>query len=83
MLKNDLIGFTQEFHVNAILPKLYTSLFLTLIPKNKNPIGLEEYKPICLVGSVYKVLSKIMALKLKLGLGSIIFLTQSAFIPSR
>src|SRR4051812_27768417 len=34
-----------------------TPSFLDLIPKVENPQGLEEFRPICLIGSMYKVVS--------------------------
>lgn len=83
MLKSDVLGFLQEFHVNDTLPNTFTYSFLNLIPKNKNAIGLEEYRPICLVGSLYKILSKILASRLKKVLSSIISLNQSALNPRR
>lgn len=46
----DIIGFVQEFHRNAKLPKAMTSSFLTLIPKFDNPQGLDDYMHICLIG---------------------------------
>jgi len=41
------------------------ALFITLIPKKDNPSNLNEFRPISLVGCVYKILSKIMANRLK------------------
>lgn len=65
ILKSDVLGFFQEFHSNDVLPKSFISYFLTLIPNNKNHVSLNEYKPLCLVGSLYKVLSKLLATRLK------------------
>lgn len=83
MLKSDVTGFIQKFHDNFILPKAYTSSFLTLIHKNKNVIGLEEYIPSYLVCNLYKILSEILASRLKKVLSNIISLNQYAFIPDR
>lgn len=54
------------------------STFLALIPKNKNPI-----RPISLCNVLYKIISKVLANRLKLILPNIIFSTQSAFIQGR
>ncbi|XP_058784431.1 uncharacterized protein LOC131659235 [Vicia villosa] len=59
------------------------SSFLTLIPKCKNPLSLDDYRPICLVGCMYKVVAKLLAGRLKGVLNSIIFNSQSAFVPGR
>lgn len=75
--------FHPVLYSKATLPKAITSYFLTLIPNNKNPIDLEEYKPICLVDNLYKILSKILASRLNKFIGNIISLTQCAFITGR
>lgn len=73
----------KDFHVKTILPKAITSLFLTLIPKIQHSINLGEYIPICLVGSLYKILAKLLAARLKIAIGGLISHCQSAFIPVR
>jgi len=59
------MGFMREFHRNAVLPKAVTASFLTLIPKGNHPQSLTEYRPICLIGCMRKILSKLMANRLK------------------
>jgi hypothetical protein len=54
IVKKDVIAFFKEFHENAFLPKALTSSFLTLIPKKDHPLGLHDYRPICLIGSITK-----------------------------
>lgn len=83
IIKEDIMGFFKEFHLNASLPKALTSSFLALIPKVKNPSLLKEFRPICLIGSLYKILSKVLAKRLKDYLGSLISICQTAFIPQR
>ncbi|XP_058775701.1 uncharacterized protein LOC131649975 [Vicia villosa] len=61
LIKEDLMKLCNDFYSKVTLVKAITSSFLTLIPKNKNPQDLFEYRPICLVGSIYKILEKILA----------------------
>jgi hypothetical protein len=56
---------------------------LAIIPKKDHPQALSDYRPICLVSSMYKVLSKILAGRLKKVLDKIILKVQSAFLPNR
>jgi hypothetical protein len=77
------MNFLNEFHGSAALPKEFTASFLTLIPKKDHPQALSDYRPICLVTSMYKILSKILAGRLKIVLGKLISNVQSTFIPNR
>jgi hypothetical protein len=83
IIKIDIMNFLHEFFESATLPKAFTASFLTLIPKKDHAQALSEYRPICLVTSMYKLLSKIMAGRLKQVLGKLISKVQSAFVPNR
>jgi hypothetical protein len=73
----------DQFYGNASLPKGILSYFLTLIPKVKNPEKLGDYRPISLLGCIYKLLSKVLAARLAKVMGSIISASQSAFLKGR
>ncbi|KAK2409977.1 hypothetical protein QL285_045372 [Trifolium repens] len=83
IIKGDIMDFFFEFYNNAILPKAITASFLTLIPKKDHPQELSDYRPICLISCVYKLLSKVLAARLKTVLGKVISPIQSAFLPNR
>lgn len=46
--------------------------FIALIPKKKGEMELKDYRPICLIGSVYKVTAKVLAERLKKVIGKLI-----------
>jgi hypothetical protein len=75
--------FMVEFHRNGKLTKGINSTFIALIPKVDNPQSLNEFRPISLVGSLYKILAKVLANRLRMVLGSVISDSQSAFIKGR
>lgn len=64
-LKPDFWGMLEEFRENAKLSKMFLSYFLALIPKTKNPQVLGDFRPISLLGCLYKVLAKLLAARLK------------------
>ena len=54
-----------------------------LIPKKAGAKGVKDFRPISLLGSLYKILAKVLANRLRLVLGSLITPTQNAFIKGR
>lgn len=55
LLEDDMVKFINEFHLHAKLPKAITTSFTMLVPKVLHPHQLCDYKPICLVGCLYKI----------------------------
>lgn len=58
-------------------------LVLTLIPKVDDSGSLDDYKPICLIGSVYKILTKLLFNRLRLVVMRLISSTQLSFLLNR
>jgi len=71
-LKEDLMHFLSDFHRNGKLLKGINSPFITFIPKKDSPQRLNDYRSISLVGSLYKVLAKLLANRLKNVIGSVV-----------
>ena len=65
------------------MTKGINSTFITLIPKVDSPQLLYDFRSISLVGSLYKILAKVLANRLQLVIGSVISDSQSAFIKGR
>ena len=83
IVKRDFCNMLTEFHKKGRLSKEINTSFLTLIPKVPNAVDLKEYRPISLVGCIYKLLSKVLANRLKKVLPSIIGPYQGAFVHNR
>ncbi|GKV26502.1 hypothetical protein SLEP1_g35790 [Rubroshorea leprosula] len=82
-VREDFIAFFREFHQNSRLVRGLNSSFLTLIPKKLSPRELKDFRPISLIGCMYKLLAKVLANRLKEVMPVIISETQSAFVGGR
>ena len=80
ILKPDVLRFLDEFHANGTFPKGSNASFIALIPKVADPQFLNDYRPISLIGCMYKIVAKLLANRMKKVMSFIIDKTQSAFI---
>ncbi|XP_028099608.1 uncharacterized protein LOC114299137 [Camellia sinensis] len=83
VLKGEILKFMQEFHASGSLIPGLNSSFITLVSKKENTLSLNEFRPISLIGSVYKILSKVLTNRLKSVMPLIIGDSQSAFLGGR
>ena len=60
--------------------KSLNATFLVLIPKKHNVEGFKDLRLISLVGGLYKILTKVLANRIKRVMGKIISQPQSAFV---
>ena len=65
---------------NVVIDKELNLTFTALIPKVKNPISVMDFRSISLCNVIYKIISKVLANRLKVILPHIISPFQSAFI---
>lgn len=82
-VKDDFIKAIKHFEVFGTLARGCNSSFITLVPKLKDPINLSDFRPISLIGCLYKVIAKLLANRLKLVIGSVIGEAQTDFIKGR
>jgi len=82
-LKDDFMRFFLEFLRNGKLTKGVNSTFITLIPKVDNPQRLADFRPISLIGCMYKVLEKVLANRLHSVLGFVVSDAQSTFVRGK
>jgi hypothetical protein len=70
----------KEFHSRGKFKKSLNATFASLIPKKVGVVAIKDFHPISLVGGVYKIISEVLASRLKLVLGMIVTCSQNAFI---
>ncbi|KAJ0445231.1 putative RNA-directed DNA polymerase [Helianthus annuus] len=82
-LQHDFMNLFTHFHDNATLSLGCMSSFLALIPKKNDPVGLNDYRPISLVGCINKIISKVLINRLKPVIQSLVSEEQTAFLSGR
>jgi hypothetical protein len=80
---DDIMAFFDEFHTHCKFEKSLNATFIALIPNKRDALNIWDYRPISLVGSMYKLLSKVLANRLKQVLASLISCSQNAFVGGR
>ena len=83
IIGNDFTAVVQSFFATGFLPKDINSTILALIPKKDEAIRMGDYRPISCCNVLYKVISKILANRLKKILPKFISTNQSAFVKDR
>ena len=82
-VKAEVIGFFKEFHDNARFVKNLNTTFLVMIPKKQSAEDFKDLRPISLVGGLYKILSKVLANRIKRVMDKVISKSQNAFVEGR
>ncbi|GJX45731.1 RNA-directed DNA polymerase, eukaryota, reverse transcriptase zinc-binding domain protein [Tanacetum coccineum] len=83
LIENDVVDAVTCFFHQGSFPKGGNSSFVILIPKTPNANMVKDYRPISLIGSMYKIISKILANRLVVVLGDLVNEIQSAFVADK
>lgn len=83
IIGEDVTAAVQSFFIKGFLPKGVNSTILALVPKKEEAKVMKDYRPISCCNVLYKMISKIIANRLKGVLPKCISLNQSAFIDER
>lgn len=81
--KSDLLNMVEESRTMGSIPHLITSTYITLIPKKKPTLSFRDYRPISLCNTIYKIISKIIAVRMREILSMHISLDQHGFLKDR
>ena len=82
-VKEEVMDFFREFFQHNQFVKSLNATFLVLVPKGSTIEDLKDLRPISLVGSLYKILSKVLANRIKRVMRLIISQSQNAFVEGR
>ena len=82
-MKKDIIDTINFFHTSQTFEKSFNATFITLIPKKPGATELKDYRPISLVGEIYKIIARILAERLKIVVDKLVNNHQMSFIKGR
>ncbi|XP_010431573.1 PREDICTED: uncharacterized protein LOC104715904 [Camelina sativa] len=77
------IEAVTEFFRSGKMLKQWNATIITLIPKTPNAQRVGEFRPIACCNTLYKIVSKLLANRLKRVIPDLVSNSQSAFIPGR
>ena len=73
----------HNFHKQAVFERSLNVSFLALIPKKADAVEVKDFRPISLVGGMYKTISKVLTNCLRRVAHSLISYSQNAFVKGR
>ena len=82
-LKGDLLRVFQQFWNDGVVNRFIKRTYICLIPKKILSSKVLDYRPISLVSSLYKVISEVLAERLKDVLEEMVAEVQGAFVAER
>ena len=83
VIKDEIYEFVMEIFVDGCTMRHVNVTWVTLIPKVENPMSIEDYRPISMVGALYKTISKILSFRLKEVIAPLIDESQNAFVMNQ
>lgn len=83
IVSQDAIQLVKNFLYDGHLPDYLNDTNVVLIPKKKNPITLRDLRPISLCNVLIKIITKVLANRMKTMLNGVVAENQSAFIAGR
>ena len=73
----------EELHSQNAVFRSLNATFLVLIPRKEGASDVQDFRPISLVGSLYKIITKVLANRLKRVMGKVVSNSQNVFVGRR
>ena len=83
IIKEDFYTLCQDFYNGVISLEAINSSFVTLVPKVNNLAKINDYRPISLLSTVIKLLTKLLAIRVQPVVLKMVHKNQYGFIKSR
>ena len=82
-IKVEVMDFFKEFFEKKKFVRSLNATFLVMFPKKGNVEDIKDYRPISLLGGLYKILAKVLANRLRMVIDKVVSPTQNAFVEGR
>lgn len=79
----DVVRYVEEFFESGKLLKQWNHAFIALVPNSSHSNKVTDYRPISCCNVFYKIISKILANRLRVIVSDIVDLAQTAFLKDR
>eukprot|EP00253_Pinus_taeda_P023623 PITA_23623 len=83
IIKNDIWEIVEDSRRSKTILKSLNSTFIALVPRVEEANTPEKFRPIALCNVIYKIISKVIANRLKMILPGIISQEQSGYVEGR
>ena len=83
MVKIDIMNVFHAFHALTVFEKSLNATFLALIPKKVDAVDVKDFRPISLVGGLYKIIAKVLSNHMRRVVHCLISESQNAFMKGR
>ena len=83
LIRVKIEAFIRKFLESGTLRAGVNSSFISLIPKMQEPKSVKDFRPISLINTTFKILTKLLAVRLSNHMPSLISDNQSGFIKGR
>ena len=83
VVEKEVMAFFVHFHRHSVFEWSVNASIITLIPKKSFALNIKDFRPISLVGGMYKLLSKVLANRLRSVLDNLISESQNSFVGGR
>ena len=83
IVKQDTLNVVEDSRKNRTIMKAFNTAFISLIPKQDNAMKPDRFRPIALCNVVYKIISKVIANRLKPLLPTLVSREQTGYVEGR
>lgn len=82
-MKRDIVDLFNDFHKGKVEISRLNYDIITLLPRIKDASKIQQFRPICLFNCLYKLITKVLTLRIEPYATRLIHDTQTPFMKGR